>query len=321
MKVTDPVCSMSIQEKDAAATTVYQGRTYFFCSLSCKAQFEKKPDAFLRGKETAVSEPAHPTEGQLYTCPMHPEIRQPQPGPCPKCGMALEPLTAAPSKTEWTCPMHPEVVRDTPGHCPICGMALEPRAPIAEEENPELTNMTRRFWASLVLTIPLLIFAMSPYFSDVLLRAIPPGVSAWIELVLATPVVLWGGWPFFVRGWQSVMNRSPNMFTLIGLGTGVAYIYSVVAVLFPWIFPPSFRGEDGRVALYFEAAAVIVTLVLLGQMLELKARSRTGAAIKALLGLAPKTARRIEDGREEDIPLDQVAVGNLLRVARARRSR
>ena len=314
MKVTDPFCGMTIEEKDAAATTVYRSKTYFFCSPSCKAEFDRNPEAYLSGKETAVSEPARPTAGRLYTCPMHPEIRQAQPGSCPKCGMALEPLTAVPSKTEWTCPMHPEIVRDAPGSCSICGMALEPRTPLAEEESPELIDMTRRFWMSLVLTIPLLILAMSPYVSDVLVKAIPPGVSAWIEFALATPVVLWGGWPFFVRGWHSVVNRSPNMFTLIGLGTGVAYIYSVVAVLFPWIFPASFRGEGGRVGLYFEAAAVIVTLVLLGQVLELKARSRTGAAIKALLGLAPKTARRIEDGGEEDISLDQVAVGDLLRV-------
>ena len=214
----------------------------------------------------------------------------------------------------YTCPMHPEIVRDGPGTCPICGMALEPRTAVAEEENPEMINMTRRFKVSLVLTIPLLILAMSPYVTDILMRAIPPAVSAWIELALATPVVLWGGWPFFVRGWQSVVNRSPNMFTLISLGTGVAYTYSVIAVLFPWIFPASFRTEGGRVGLYFEAAAVITTLVLLGQVLEFKARSKTGAAIKALLGLAPKTARRIKDGSEEDIPLEQVAVGDLLRV-------
>ena len=193
-------------------------------------------------------------------------------------------------------------------------MALEPRTGVAEEENPELIDMTRRFQVSLVLAIPLFFLSMLPHFSDVLTKVIPVAVSAWIELVLATPVVLWGGWPFFVRGWQSVVNRSPNMFTLIGLGTGVAYVYSVIAVLFPGIFPASFRGEGGRVGLYFEAAAVIVTLVLLGQVLELKARGRTGAAIKALLGLAPKTARRIEDDVEKDIPLDQVAVGDLLRV-------
>lgn len=315
MKVTDPVCGMRIEEKDAAATTVHQGETYFFCSPSCKADFDQNPQAFLKGKGAPAAEPQPPAPGRLYTCPMHPEIREARPGSCPKCGMALEPVTpAAPSKTEWTCPMHPEILRDAPGNCPICGMALEPRTALAEEENPELVDMTRRFRISLILTMPLVILAMSPYFSDLLMKTVPPEVSGWVELALATPVVLWGGWPFFVRGWQSVVNRSPNMFTLIGLGTGVAYFYSVAAALFPWIFPASFRGEGGRVGLYFEAAAVIVTLVLLGQVLELKARSRTGAAIRALLGLAPKTARRIEDGREEDIPLDQVVVGDLLRI-------
>jgi P-type Cu+ transporter len=315
MKVTDPVCGMSIEEKDSAATAAFEGKTYFFCSTSCKAKFNKDPKVFVATETPRVPETPKAAEGRLYTCPMHPEIRETQPGPCPKCGMALEPVAPeAPAKTEWTCPMHPEIVRDGPGTCPICGMALEPRTALAEEENPELIDMTRRFWVSLILTIPLLILVMSPYFTDVLMKAIPSFISGWIELVLATPVVLWCGWPFFVRGWQSVVNRSLNMFTLIGLGTGVAYVYSLIAVFFPRIFPASFRGEGGRVGLYFEAAAVIETLVLLGQMLELRARSKTGAAIKALLGLAPKTARRIEDGREEDISLDRVAVGDLLRV-------
>ena len=315
MPVIDPVCGMRIEEKDAAATTVYGGKTYFFCSASCKTEFDQDPQTFLSAGAAPANEPPHPAEDRLYTCPMHPEIRQAQPGPCPKCGMALEPVTPiVPSKTQWTCPMHPEVVRDGPGTCPKCGMALEPRTAVAEEEYPELIDMTRRFRVSLILAIPLFFLAMVPHFSHVLTKVIPAAVSAWIELILATPVVLWGGWPFFVRGWQSVVNRSPNMFTLIGLGTGVAYVYSVIAVLFPGIFPPSFRGEGGRVGLYFEAAAVIVTLVLLGQVLEFKARSRTGAAIKALLGLAPKTARRIEGGVEKDVPLDQVAVGDLLRV-------
>jgi Cu+-exporting ATPase len=315
MTVIDPVCGMSIEDREAAATTVYRGKTYFFCSTSCKTKFDQNPLTFLTAQRVPVSDPSHRTEGRLFTCPMHPEILQAQPGSCPKCGMALEPLTpAAPSKTEWTCPMHPEIVRDAPGTCPKCGMALEPRASLAEEENPELIDMTRRFLVSLVLTIPLFVIAMSSHISDVLMRAIPPVVSAWIELALATPVVLWCGWPFFVRGWQSVLNRSPNMFTLIGLGTGVAYAYSIVAVIFPGIFPASFREQGGGVGLYFEASAVIETLVLLGQVLELKARGRTGAAIKALLGLSPKTARRIDDGQEKDIPLDQVAVGDLLRI-------
>jgi Cu+-exporting ATPase len=256
----------------------------------------------------------------MYTCPMHPEIRQPEPGTCPKCGMALEPVVpiiSERSKTQWVCPMHPEIVRDAPGSCPICGMALEPKTIAAEEEeNPEFIDMTRRFRVSAVLTVPLFIIAMRHYipglsFIDRLLSA---EFLKWMELILATPVVLWGAWPFFVRGWQSVVTWNPNMFTLIGLGVGLAYLYSIVAALFPGLFPKSFRGESGEVGMYFEAAAVIVTLVLLGQVLELRARSRTGAAIKALLGLAPKTARRIRDGNEEDVPMDQIEAGDLLRV-------
>jgi Cu+-exporting ATPase len=214
----------------------------------------------------------------------------------------------------YTCPMHPQIVRDAPGSCPICGMALELRTVTAgEEENPELRWMTRRFWVGVALTVPLLLLAMSTMLP--LGRLAAPAIRGWIELLLATPVVLWGGWPFFVRGWSSIANRSLNMFTLIALGTGMAYSYSVVAQVAPGIFPASFRGADGEVGVYFEAAAAIVTLVLLGQVLELRARSRTGAAIKALLGLAPKSARRLgEDGREEDVPLDQIQPGDRLRV-------
>ncbi len=215
----------------------------------------------------------------------------------------------------YTCPMHPQIVRDSPGSCPICGMALEPRTVTAgEEENPELRQMTRRFWVGVALTVPLLLLAMSAML-PLGGRLVPMGSRGWIELLLSTPVVLWGGWPFFVRGWSSIVHRSLNMFTLIALGTGMAYVYSVVARVAPGIFPVSFRGADGEVGVYFEAAAAIVTLVLLGQVLELRARSRTGAAIKALLGLAPKSARRLgEDGREEDVPLDQIQPGDRLRV-------
>jgi Cu+-exporting ATPase len=258
--------------------------------------------------------------GAIHTCPMHPEVRQEGPGACPKCGMALEPIAPGGSaaRTEWVCPMHPEVVRDEPGSCPKCGMALEPRegAGEEEEENPELRDMTRRFWVSVVLAVPLLILAMGDLIPGRPFAHLASArVLQWIELLLATPVVLWGGWPFFVRGWQSIVNRSLNMFTLIGLGVAVAYTYSLVATLAPGIFPASFRGEAGGVDVYFEAAAVIVALVLLGQVLELRARSRTGAAIKALLGLAPKTARRLDaDGNEEDVPLDRVQPGDLLRV-------
>jgi len=254
----------------------------------------------------------------VYTCPMHPEVRQSGPGACPKCGMALEPVepVAAPSKTEWTCPMHPEIVRNAPGSCPICGMALEPKTvTVEEEENPELIDMTRRFKISAILSIPLVYIAMGgliPAISPE--KLIPMEILKWLELILATPVVFWGGWPFFVRGWRSIITWQPNMFTLICLGTGVAYWYSIVAALLPDIFPAAFRGKSGEVGTYFEAAAVIVTLVLLGQVMELKARSKTGAAIKALLGLAPKTARRVTDGTDEDVPLEQVNPGDLLRV-------
>ena len=221
------------------------------------------------------------------------------------------------SVRKWTCPMHPDIVRDQPGSCPVCGMALEPMTINAdEEESAELRDMTRRFWASTVLTVPLVVIAMGDYLPRRPLdQFMASGSMGSLELVLATPVVLWGGWPFFLRGWQSVINRSLNMFTLIALGVGVAYAYSVVAIVLPGIFPASFRDGDGQVAVYFEAAAVIVTLVLLGQVMELRARSQTGAAIRALLGLTPKTARRIrDDGREEDVPLDQVQPGDKLRV-------
>jgi len=254
-----------------------------------------------------------------YTCPMHPEIRQAQPGNCPKCGMALEiAIASAPGgRTEYVCPMHPEVVRQTPGFCPKCGIALEPRDVSGEEEeNQELSDMRLRFWVSFVLSLPVFLVAMlhdlmPAFVSDYLsLRQLQ-----WLEFALATPAVLWGGWPFFQRGWISVINRRLNMFTLIALGVGVAWIYSVLAIFLPPIFPPSLRDEHGVVAVYFEAAAVITTLVLLGQVLELRARSRTSAAIKLLLGLAPKTARlHHADGSETDIPLEQVKPGDILRV-------
>ncbi len=257
-------------------------------------------------------------ESETYTCPMHPEVRAKGPGACPECGMALEPLVspAPTARTEYTCPMHPEVVRSAPGSCPICGMALEPRTvSVEEEENPELVDMRRRFWTSLVLTVPVLAVAMADYAGIALANLAPLRLWTIAQLVIAAPAILWGGWPFFVRGWRSVVTWKLNMFTLIGLGVSVAFSYSVVAALFPGIFPASFRDERGQVGIYFEAAAVIVTLVLLGQVLELKARSQTSAAIRALLGLAPKTARRIDpDGSEEDVPLDRVQVGDRLRV-------
>jgi Cu+-exporting ATPase len=232
--------------------------------------------------------------------------------------MALEPATVSTpkEKIEYTCPMHPQIVRDAPGFCPICGMALEPRTVSVDEENVELIEMKRRFWVAVALSQPLLILGMSEVISgDPLRTFLGARVATWISFVLATPVVLWGGWPFFVRFWYSLVNRSLNMFTLIGLGVGVAYIYSLIATVLPQIFPHSFRDHMGNVPVYFEAASVITTLVLLGQVLELKARSSTSAAIRALLGLAPKTARRIGlDGTEQDVPLDQVTKGDRLRV-------
>jgi Cu+-exporting ATPase len=259
-----------------------------------------------------------PVPGAVYTCPMHPEVRNDGPGTCPKCGMALEPVAPAPAtRTVYTCPMHPEIRRDEPGSCPICGMALEPvQATVETGPSAEYLDMSRRFRVSLILTVPLLLLAMGdllPFWPGE--GIISPVIDRWVQFVLASPVLLWGGWPFFERAWQSVVNRSLNMFTLIGMGTGVAYVYSAVGVLAPGVFPASFRGHGGHIGLYFEAAAVIVTLVLLGQVLELKARERTSGAIRALLDLAPKMARRIgADGREEDVPLDAVAVGDRLRV-------
>jgi Cu+-exporting ATPase len=252
------------------------------------------------------------------TCPMHSEIRQQGPGNCPKCGMTLEPMDvpAVVSNTRYTCPMHPEVVQDHPGNCPKCGMALEPVITSVEEKNEELIDMNRRFWISAVLATPVFILAM---IADLVPSWLPAGLSKhvvqWIGFALATPVIWWGGWPFFVRGWQSVRTWNLNMFTLIALGVSVAWAYSVVALVFPQIFPAVMRMEDGMVDVYFEAAAVITVLVLLGQVLELRARSRTNAAIKLLLGLAPKTARIVRtDGTEEDILLEHVQPGDILRV-------
>jgi Cu+-exporting ATPase len=263
----DPICGMDVNPATAAGSDIHDGQTYYFCSAHCLAEFRADPARHIQPPPPA---PPPADTSAWYTCPMHPEIRQRGPGACPKCGMALE----------------PEVASGT------------------EDENPELGQMTRRFWVSLGLSIPTLAIAML----DV------KGL-AWLQFVLATPVVLWGGWPFFQRGWASIVHRSLNMFTLIAIGTGVAYVYSVVATLAPQIFPESFRAHNGGVSVYFEAAAVITTLVLLGQVLELRARSKTSSAIKALLGLAPKTARVIhEDGTEADAPLEQVKPGDRLRV-------
>jgi len=279
----DPVCGMTVDPASAAGSHTHAGQTYYFCSRHCLDLFAADPARFLAPSAPAAAKP-------------------PVPVPAPAGG-------------QWTCPMHPEIVRNAPGACPICGMALEPRVASAEgEPNPELVDMTRRFWVSAVVTAPLLVLAMGGML-PALRHIVPASIRSWLELALATPVVLWGGWPFFVRFRDSLANRSPNMFTLIGLGVAVAYLYSLVAVLAPGLFPPAFRGHGGGVAVYFEPAAVIVTLVLLGQVLELRARGRTGTAIRALLKLAPKRARRVRpDGGEEDVPLDEVHVGDRLRV-------
>ena len=251
-----------------------------------------------------------------FVCPMHPEVKSDRPGACPKCGMALEPAmpARAAAKTIYTCPMHPQIEQDHPGNCPICGMALEPNdvGSASEEENAELRDMTRRFWIGAALSLPVFVVAMAHLFPGAP-EWVQGDVSRWMQFILSTPVVLWCGWPFFQRGWQSLVNRSLNMFTLIAMGVGVAYLYSAVVMLLPGIFPASFSAH-GKIGIYFEAAAVITVLVLLGQVLELRARSRTGSAIRALLDLAPNTARIVRDGEEYDMPLDQVQKGDRLRV-------
>ncbi|HJU04713.1 MAG TPA: heavy metal translocating P-type ATPase [Nitrospiraceae bacterium] len=316
----DPICGMEVEPADAAGMVEHQGHMYYFCSDYCVKKFKADPDRYT-GQQSANLTHQAPTEhaGAVeYTCPMDPEVRQQGPGACPKCGMALEPAdVAAPTtRTEYTCPMHPEIVRSEPGTCPICGMALEPRTVMVEETNPELVDMTRRFWISLGLTAPILLLMISEMLPGRPLQQITSGkILVWLQFALATPVVLWAGWPLFQRAWTSVVTRHLNMFTLIGLGTGAAYLYSVAATFFPGVFPDSFRAHGGEIAVYFEPAAVIVTLVLLGQVLELRARSKTSSALKGLLGLAPRTARRVrEDGVDEDVPLEQVHVGDRLRV-------
>jgi len=308
--VKDLVCGMMVNPATTPHQVEHQGRTYFFCGRRCVEKFQAEPDTYLHHapEQPQLAAPQHQAAtGDNYTCPMHPEVRQPGPGVCPQCGMALEPLTVAmPSaRIEYTCPMHPEIVRDRPGSCPICGMALEPRTVTGEEEaNPELVDMTRRFWISLVLTVPLLVLAMSEMIPGrPVQHALSTRLLTWMQFVFATPVILWSGRPFFQRGWASIVNRNLNMFTLIAIGTGTAYLYSVIATLFPNLFPPSFRTHSGEVAVYFEAAAVITTLVLLGQVLELRARSQTSSAIKALLGLAPKTARVLRGMEPKTISL------------------
>ena len=342
---------MKVDPADAAATVEHRGEMFHFCSTHCAEKFRTGPESYLaKAANVAEAEPemhesremnhscchqhghshhehgdanVEPASTAKYYCPMCPGVESDRPGDCPKCGMALErnPAWVPPTseRTIYTCPMHPEIQQDRPGDCPKCGMALEPKEIVseeAEEENPELTLMTRRFWICLALTLPVFVMEMAQHFGGAhWFASVSPRVLTWVQLALATPVVLWGGWPFFQRGWSSIVHRSLNMFTLIAIGTGVAWTYSMVAALVPGMFPASFRGHGGEVAVYFEAAAVITTLVLLGQMLELRARSQTSSAIKALLGLAPKTARRVDDdGSEHDVPLSEVQAGDCLRV-------
>ena len=318
--VIDPVCGMTVDPATAAGSFDYQGTTYSFCCQGCLTKFRADPQRYLPSASSTQAPPAAPAPpGTKYVCPMCPEVSEDKPVPCPKCGMALEPasIQPLPTKTEYVCPMHPEVVKAEPGPCPICGMALESRTVTVEEErNPELVDMARRFWIGLGPAAIVFVLAMSHMIpGHPIQHLLSDTQSAWAQFLLSTPVVLWAGWPFFQRGWASIVHRSPNMFTLIAIGTGTAYLYSVFATLFPALIPQSFHLESGAVPVYFEAAAVITVLVLLGQVLELRARSRTTGAIRALLGLAPKIARRLrEDGREEDVPLEQVQVGYRLRV-------
>jgi Cu+-exporting ATPase len=289
MEVLDPVCGMTIDSEQAAATVEHGGQTHYFCSQGCARRFGEDPQAYLAPRPAAPAPPALPSR----------------------------PEAAGTAGTEYTCPMHPEVVRMGPGSCPICGMALEPRTITAatDEANPELASMTRRFWASAILTLPLLGLMAAEMLPVHGPRLLDGRAAAWLQLALATPVVLWGGWPFFERAWHSVVSRHLNMFTLIGLGTGAAYLYSLAATIVPGAFPDSFRGHGSAIALYFEPAAVIVTLVLLGQVLELRARAQTSSAIRALLGLAPRTALRVRpDGTDEEVALADVRADDRLRV-------
>ena len=342
----DPVCGMNVNPTSTKHTHNHGGKNYYFCCAPCVEKFKADPETYLRPQTPAnsaglvtlgvalptstqdhikapqnihqISPLPSTTHAPAYVCPMCPEVRATKPGACPSCGMALEPdVPVTATRTEYTCPMHPEIMRPEPGSCPICGMALEPRTvTAAEEENPELRDMTRRFSVATILTVPLLTIAMASMLRPRAFMMFYAGAEiTWIEFALATPVVLWCGLPFFQRFWTSLINRSPNMFTLIGMGTGVAYGYSVIATIAPQIFPQSLRGMGGYPDVYFEAAAAITTLVLLGQVMELRARSRTSAAIRALLDLSPKTARLLNpDGSEKDIPLEQVKLGDRLRV-------
>ena len=323
----DPVCGMTVDSLTSTISHEHAGQTYYFCCDGCRAKFQADPDRFLTPQSSAPeatpsasaeASPDRPAPGTWFTCPMDPEVRESKPGACPKCGMALEAQLGADAvmaSVEYTCPMHPDVVRDEPGSCPQCGMALELRTVTpTDQPNPELDDMTRRFWIGAAIGFPVFALAMAEMvLGERVSQTVGRAMSNWVQLVFATPVVVWAGRPFFERAWTSLVNRSPNMFTLIGLGVGSAYLYSVAATLAPRLFPEGFRMAGG-VEPYFDTAVVIIVLVLLGQMLELRARGRTGAAIRALLGLAPAIARRVTGTAEEDVPLGTVHPGDLLRV-------
>jgi Cu+-exporting ATPase len=334
--VRDPVCGMIVKPDAAAGQSSYGGQTYLFCSAACKHKFDVDPTrytqaAMVSGHATrSDAERAHahhrdqvlatdkPSQTEKYVCPMHPDVQQNTLGTCSKCGMALQ--LNPPWKTQqhmiYTCPMHPQIEQDHPGNCPICGMALEPKtiAPGQVQDDSELQGMTLRFWIGAVLTLPIFLLAMAHFFPwSQHLDWLSGNASRWTQFILSTPVVVWAGWPFLQRGGRSLVGRHLNMFTLIAMGVGAAYVFSVVAMLSPSVFPPSF-GRHGKVDIYFEAAAVIVVLVLLGQVLELRARQRTGSAVRALLDLAPRTAHVLRNGEESEVPLDSVIVGDLLRV-------
>lgn len=339
-KVKDPVCGMSVDPRSArGGSHAHQGTTYYFCNPKCNERFQADPAKYLDPsykpgmhamgggmvqlggiKPAAAVTPEKQipkaVQAPAYVCPMCPEVRSVKPDACPSCGMALEPEfpVETASRIEYTCPMHPEVVSDQPGSCPKCGMALEPRVITATPpENPELDDMWRRLKISLLFGIPLLVLSMGHMGLGWFEHA--PRTITWVQLILSTPVVLWCGWPFFVRGWNSIKFRSPNMFTLIGMGVSVAYVYSLVATVVPDIFPESLRGTHGQPDVYYEAAAAITILVLVGQVMELRARSRTSTAIRALLDLSPKMARVVgDDGSEHDVPLQTVQVGQKLRI-------
>jgi P-type Cu+ transporter len=322
--VSDPVCGMKVDPAKPGAAAVHAGKTYYFCCEHCAERFKAAPEKYLEPATDPVCgmkvEPANAAAEiehggrTYYFCSKRCADKfNADPAKYVKTAPAPTPPIAG---TKYTCPMHPEVVRDRPGSCPKCGMALVPvGATAAEEENAELRDHTRRFWASAVLSVPLVLLAMTPMLGVAYPLGLGPATRGYVELALATPVVLWGGWPFFHKFWLSLANRSPNMYTLIGLGVGLAYLYSLAAVLAPGLFPPEMRSHDGGIGTYFEAAAVIVTLIMLGEVLQLRAIGKTSQAVRALLELAPNTALRIEaDGREVEVPLAEVHVGDRLRV-------